>query len=77
MNVPQHIRSRMHRAARLSKAMDEEMRIVDDWFINRGFDIEKLRCGDGVSLEEIEYGNDVTDIFCEKVENGDFEEATP
>lgn len=75
MKVPKYIRNRMHRAARLSKAMETEMRIVDGWFGDHGFDIEKLRNGDGASLEEIEYGNDVTDVFCEKVENGDFEEA--
>ena len=75
MKVPKHMRNRMHRAARLSKAMLTEMRIVDDWFISRGYNIEELRSGDGTSLEEIEYGNDVTDVFCQKVENGDFEEA--
>ncbi len=75
MKVPKHIRKRMHRAARLSKTMLTEMRIVDDWFTSHGYNIEELRSGDGTSLEEIEYGNDVTDVFCQKVENGDFEEA--
>ena len=70
--IPKHIREKMHRIADLhSKASDLSAK-VDNWFIDHGFDIEELRDGSGISLEELDYGNDVTDAFCRRVENGDF-----
>lgn len=72
MKIPKHIRDKMHRIADLNYKSAELSREVDEWFASRGFDVYELRCGDGCSLEELDYGNDVTDIFCERVENGDF-----
>lgn len=49
----------------------------DGWDYTRGCQVEyeaaiayglEILCGDGQSLEEIEYGNDITDAFCEKIE---------
>ena len=34
--------------------------------------MEDLRCGDGFRLEELDYGNDVTDAFCARIESGEF-----
>lgn len=46
-------------------------REIDGWFIRNGFEIEELRNGDGCSLEELDYGNDITDKFCDRIESGD------
>lgn len=78
MKIPKYIQDRMHKAAKYARKMSEEMRVVDDWFEYHGYDSDDLRSGDGYSLEELEYGNDITDVFCEEFESGkyDKEEAT-
>lgn len=55
----------MHKIAELSREIKELSSEVDQYFIDKGFDIEELRCGNGRSLEELEYGNDITDAFCQ------------
>lgn len=55
----------MHKIAELSRKAKELSSEVDQYFIDKGFDIEELRCGNGRSLEELEYGNDITDKFCQ------------
>lgn len=55
----------MHKIAELSKKIRELSGEVDQYFIDKGFDIEELRCGNGRSLEELDYGNDITDEFCQ------------
>lgn len=70
MKVPKYIRQKMHIAARHAALMAKEMRDVDAWFEAQGFDVDLLRRGNGYSLEEIEYGNDVTEVFCNDIENG-------
>jgi hypothetical protein len=72
MKIPKHIRDKMHRLANIHYKATELGIEIDNWFISHGFDIEDLRDGSGVSLEELDYGNDVTDAFCERIENGDF-----
>ena len=72
MKIPKHIRDKMHKIADLHNKATELGIEIDNWFISHGFDIEELRDGSGVSLEELDYGNDVTDAFCERIENGDF-----
>lgn len=69
MKVPQYIRRKMHRLAALSHQAAKLSREIDKWFEERGFDAEDLRKGDGNSLEELEYGTDVTDSFCETIES--------
>jgi hypothetical protein len=69
MKIPEHIKNKMRRAANLTSKVTELMREVDDYFIDRGYNIEELRSENGISLEELEYGNDVTDQFCEWFEN--------
>ena len=72
MKVPEYIRQKMHRAAKLHAEASRLMRQVDEWFESRGYTQENLRCGDGFSLEELDYGNDVTDICVERIESGEF-----
>lgn len=72
MKVPEYIRYKMHRVAKLHAEAGRLMNHVEAWFAAQGFDSELLRCGDGFSLEELDYGNDVTDEFCERIGNGEF-----
>lgn len=72
MKVPEYIRRKMHRAAKLYAEASRLTSQVDAWFENRGYSLENLRRGDGLSLEELDYGNDVTDVFCDRVESGGF-----
>ena len=72
MKIPKHIREKMHKMADLQRKAADLSILVDNWFIEHGFNIEELRDGSGISLEELDYGNDVTDLFCDRVENGDF-----
>lgn len=72
MKVPRYIQDKMHKVAELHHKAANISADVDNWFIDHGFDMNELRCGDGYSLEELDYGNDVTDILCARIENGDF-----
>lgn len=69
MKVPGYIKYKMRRAARLAKETEQTMAIVQDWFTKQGYDEDSLRSGDGYSLEQLEYGIDITDEFCEWVEH--------
>lgn len=71
MKVPEYIRRKMHRAAQLHAEASKLTRQIDEWFESRGYAAEDLRCGDGYSLEELDYGNDVTDILCDRIESGE------
>lgn len=74
MKVPKYIREKMHRIAKLTAAAVEEMESVEAWLENQGFDIESLRDGGGCSLEELEYGFDITDLICDRIEKeGNYE----
>lgn len=72
MKVPGHIREKMHKIAELHRRAADISYVVDSWFIEHGYDIEDLRTGDGSSLEELDYGFDVTDDFCDRFEVGEF-----
>lgn len=73
MKIPNHIKQKMHRLARIQATANELSKELDDWFDKHGFDIEKLRCGNGISLEELDYGNDVTDELCDWIEENEGE----
>lgn len=64
MKVSIEIQVKMHKIAELSSEVKKLSKEVDQYFIDKGFDVEELRCGNGRSLEELEYGNDITDNFC-------------
>lgn len=68
MKIPNHIKIKLHRVAKLNYVSMKLMEEVEQWLESKGFDIEELRCGDGCSLEEFDLGNDITDEFCEKLE---------
>lgn len=72
MKIPKYIKAKMHRVALLNIAADKEMEIVEEWLERKGLDTstEGLRDGSGISLEELEFGNDITDELCERIENG-------
>ncbi len=79
MRIPKTIKRKMHRLAKLSSESRRLSGEIDDWFTQHGYNLDdatccdSLRCGSGLSLEELEYGNDITDEFCEAFENGNFE----
>lgn len=43
---------------------------VDAWFEVQIFDAESLRASNGCSLEKIEYGEEITEAFCNDIEKG-------
>ncbi len=73
--VPLYIKRKMHKLAKLSKEATELHNEISEWFCSKGFDEEALRCGNGESLDELIYGYDVTDEFCKRIENGEFDDT--
>lgn len=70
MKIPKYIKNKMHRIAKLHTEATELMNEVEEYLISKGYDIETIRDGSGVSLEELDYGNDVTDKLCERLDDG-------
>lgn len=72
VRVPQYIRDKMHQIAALETKKDKLAREVETWLTAKGFDTSEhgLRDGCGCGLDELDYGNDVTDALCERIENG-------
>lgn len=68
MKVPKYIKEKMHRIVALNQAAAAEMEDVEAWLEQKGFDIEALRDGSGCSLEELEYGVDIADDLCARIE---------
>lgn len=61
--------------AHLNALAEYEMKKIEDWLESHGIDASYsamdgggLRDGSGCSLEELEYGNDITDELCERIE---------
>lgn len=73
IKVPKDIRSKMHLLADLSKTCSKLSCEINDYFESLGYNLENLRCGNGESLDELEYGNGVTDIIIEDIENGKYD----
>lgn len=67
MTVPKYIKDKMHSVARYAQMSDGAMKVVEAWLEDHGIDPSVLRDGDGYSLEELEYGNDVTAALCERI----------
>lgn len=73
MKISKEIQNKMHKLAQLtSKAaiLDKE---INDYFESKGYDIDELRRGDGTTLDELNYGNDITNNFVDDFENGKYE----
>lgn len=69
MIVPKYIKQKMHKIAELNQTANALMDDVEEWLKKQNIDTEAFRSGDGHSLEELEYGNDVTDVLCYRIEN--------
>lgn len=72
IKVPAYIRAKMRRVAELHRQSSALMRDIEAWLETHGVDTSEdgLRCGDGCSLEDLEYGIDITDLLCAKIEMG-------
>ena len=73
IKIPKYIRQKKCTASlTFTLQQNKEMQVVEAWLENQGFDtsMQGLRCGNGYSLEELDYGNDCTDELCESMENG-------
>ena len=62
-DIPPHIIAKMRKIADLNQVTQALSRTVDGWFELAGYNIEEMRSGDGISLEELDYGNDVSKEF--------------
>ena len=74
MKVSKEIQDKMHKLANLIAQASKLDREINEYFESKGYDIDYLRCGDGESLDELNYGNDVTDVFIQDIENGKYEQ---
>lgn len=63
MKIPKEIQKKMHRACAMYVKASELMQEIDAYMESKGISPEVYRNGCGISLEELEYGNDVTDEF--------------
>lgn len=72
MKVSKEIKSKMHKLASLTAQASKLDREINYYFESRGYDIDKLRSGDGTTLDELNYGNDITEQFIEDIENGKY-----
>lgn len=68
MRIPNKIRSKMHLCAKHAAEAAKYDREIGEWLERHGIDVCEISSGDGESLEELMYGNDVTDAICEYIE---------
>lgn len=74
MKVPKYIQDKMRRVAALERQAGNLMFEIEEWLYRNGVTKEDLdnggylRCGDGISLVELEYGEDITELLVEKLE---------
>lgn len=72
MKVPKYIKEKMYKIARLNNAANREMVEIELWLEDHGIDTSvegELRTGDGIGLDELEYGSGATiDELCERIE---------
>ena len=69
MKIPKHIQDKIHKVAKLHNQANAIMAEVNEWFKKQGYDDLFIRNGNGISLEELEYGNDITDDFVKAAED--------
>lgn len=76
IQVPLHIQKQMHKVAKLQNEARELTENIEKWLESKGVDVSvgqgSLRSGDGRGLDELDYGNDVTDEIVERLEKGDY-----
>ena len=68
VKVPKYIKDNLKSVVYHQRIANKKMIEVEEWLESKGFDVEELRSGDGESLEEFEYGTDVLEAFCAKLE---------
>lgn len=61
------IRKKMHRLSDLASRMWQLSHEIEEELCGLGVSLDSLRDSSGVSLEELELGNDITDELLEKV----------
>lgn len=76
IKVPQYIQNKMHRIAKLNAEVLNLSNEISEWFEKQGIDVHTgsggLRCGDGAGLDELDYGDDITDIIVARIEQGNY-----
>lgn len=73
MRIPKDIQVKMHKLAQSTSQAAILDREINDYFESKGYDIDELRSGDGTTLDELNYGNDITNTFVNDFENGKYE----
>lgn len=73
MRIPKDIQVKMHKLAQLTSQATILDREINDYFESKGYDMDELRSGDGTTLDELNYGNDITNTFVNDFENGKYE----
>ncbi len=73
MKISKSIQNKMHKLAKLTSQASVLDREINDYFESKGYNIDKLRSGDGTTLDELNYGNDITDIFIKEFIDGKYE----
>ena len=70
--VPKYIKNEMRLVSKYAMLADEHMKNVENWLERAGIDTNYgngFRDGDSLGLEELEYGCDIVDELCEKIES--------
>lgn len=73
MRISKDIQGKMHKLAQLTSQAAMLDREINNYFESKGYDVDGLRSGDGTTLEELDYGNDITATFVKDFENGKYE----
>ncbi len=73
MRISKDIQGKMHKLAQLTSQAAILDREINNYFESKGYDIDELRSGDGTTLDELDYGNDITATFVNDFENGKYE----
>lgn len=73
MRISKDIQGKMHKLAKPTSQAAILDREINDYFESKGYDIDELRSGDGTTIDELNYGNDITNTFVNDFENGKYE----
>lgn len=73
MRIFKDIQGKMHKLAQLTSQAAMLDREINNYFESKGYDVDELRSGDGTTLDELDYGNDITATFVKDFENGKYE----
>lgn len=73
MRISKDIQGKMHKLAQLTSQAAMLDREINNYFESKGYDVDGLRNGDGTTLDELDYGNDITATFVKDFENGKYE----